>query len=167
MEWPSDDVLDADGPLKALCELSSAFITCRWTVLLRSFKLQNTRAVNAQYAIKNRAGVALAKQQSETQAALQSFAATRQAQRNRHAEEQRAAVASAIQPLNARLAELAQELEAAHKKTEAAGTRGIFSETSGQHVITYVTQPQQRRRYTLSATTQQLMLGCRCCSDSR
>ena len=120
------------------------------------FKLQNTRAVNAQYAIKNCAGVALAKQQSETQAALQSFAATRQSERSRHAEEQRAAVASAIQPLNARLAELAQELEAAHKKTEAAGTRGITSETSGQRVIIYDNQIQQRRLYTLSATSQQL-----------
>jgi len=110
---------------------------------------------HAHNANKVCAGVSLARQQSELQAALESIAATRQAERDRHAEEKNAAVASATQPLNVRLAELAQELEAAHKNTEAAGTRGTVSETSGHLVITYVNQVQQRRRCTLSATTQQ------------
>lgn len=48
-------------------------------------------------------------------------------------------MASAIQPLHARLAELAQELEDAHKKTEATGMRGIFSEISRHHIILYST----------------------------
>ncbi len=117
--------------------------------------LQNTHAVNAQYSVKNRAGVSLARQQKETQAALQSFAAARQAERSRHAEEQHAAVASAVQPLHARLAELAQELEAAHKKTEATGMRGIFSVNFHKEDVA----PCQLQHSSF-------VLEYRCCSDS-
>jgi len=49
-------------------------------------------------ATKVCAGVSLARQQSEVQAALESIAATRQAERDRHAKEQHAAVARATQP---------------------------------------------------------------------
>ena len=37
MVWPSDELLDKmDGPLKALCEMSSTFLTCRLIAFRRS-----------------------------------------------------------------------------------------------------------------------------------
>lgn len=36
MAWPSDDLLDKmDGPLKALCEMSSTFLACHLIALRR------------------------------------------------------------------------------------------------------------------------------------